>query len=64
MQLNVNNYKIIDVIDKREDFTFFRIESNEKRYNLKKVNPNREIVEEKYILQNEFIIRENTASPD
>lgn len=61
MQLNVNNYKIIDVIDKREDFTFFRIESNEKRYILKKLNPNREIVEEKYILQNEFIIGEKCS---
>lgn len=56
MQTELENYKILEVISRREDFTFFRVELNGEKYILKRVNPSIEGFYEKYVLQNEYRI--------
>ena len=50
MQTELENYKILEVISRREDFTFFRVELNGEKYILKRVNPSIEGFYEKYVL--------------
>lgn len=54
MQTELEEYKILEVISRREDFTFFRVELNGENYILKRVNPSIEGFYEKFVLQNEY----------